>query len=105
MGRGAYDTTYVCSTKDSAAAVAIAMHDANAAEAAVSILVLPDSTIILTKQQKIAAVEAAEAAQAKLIRSKKSRGIMAARKTAKEQAAGQADTYESEGDSDTTTKP
>jgi hypothetical protein len=50
-------------------------------------------------------VEAAEAAQAKLIRSKKSRGIMAARKAAKEQGAGQADTYESEGDSDTTTKP
>ncbi|CAG5161155.1 uncharacterized protein ALTATR162_LOCUS5972 [Alternaria atra] len=88
MGRGAYDTTYVCNDKDSAAAVAIAMHSAKAAEAA-----------------KIAAVEAAESAEAKLIRSKKSRGILAARKTAKEQAAAQTDTYESEGDSDMTEKP
>ena len=37
MGRAAYDTTYVCNTKDSAAEDAIAMHNAKAAEAAVSI--------------------------------------------------------------------
>jgi hypothetical protein len=36
MGRAAYDTTYICSTKDSAAEDAIAMHRAKAAEAAVS---------------------------------------------------------------------
>ncbi|KAG9193121.1 hypothetical protein G6011_03156 [Alternaria panax] len=65
MGRGAYDTTHVCGDKDSVAVVAIAMHSAKAAEAA-----------------KIATVEAAEAAEAKLIRSKKSRGILAARKAA-----------------------
>ncbi|RYO10134.1 hypothetical protein AA0121_g10625 [Alternaria tenuissima] len=88
MGRGAYDTTYVCNEKDSAAAVAIAMHSAKAAEAA-----------------KVAAVKAAEAAEAKLVRSKKSRGILAARKAAREQAAAQTDTYASEGDSDTTEKP
>ncbi|KAB2110727.1 hypothetical protein AG0111_0g505 [Alternaria gaisen] len=88
MGRGAYDTTYVCNEKDSAAAVAIAMHSAKAAEAA-----------------KVAAVKAAEAAEAKLVRSKKSRGILAARKAAREQAAVQTDTYASEGDSDTTEKP
>ncbi|CAN9229404.1 unnamed protein product [Alternaria alternata] len=86
MGRGAlvmplYDTTYVCNEKDSAAAVAIAMHSAKAAEAA-----------------KVAA-------EAKLVRSKKSRGILAARKAAREQAAAQTDTYASEGDSNTTEKP
>jgi uncharacterized protein YuzE len=106
MGRGAYDTTYVCNDKDKAAAVAIAMHSAKAAEAAVSTHSTNSCIYYDTnEQQKIAAVEAAEAAEAKLIRSKKSRGILAARKTAKEQAAAQTDTYESEGDSDMTEKP
>ncbi|KAI4961355.1 hypothetical protein J4E86_000383 [Alternaria arbusti] len=81
MGRAGYETTYVCSDKDSAAADAIAMHE------------------------KIAAIEAAEAAEAKFIRSKKSRGIVAARKAAKDKATSQAGAYESEGDSDKTTKP
>lgn len=43
------------------------------------------------------------AAEAKLIKSKKGRGIVAARKAAKE-AAAQADTRETEGDSDKTEK-
>ncbi|KAI4713743.1 hypothetical protein J4E89_001190 [Alternaria sp. Ai002NY15] len=88
MGRAGYETTYVCNDKDSAAADAIAMHEVKRAEAA-----------------KIAAIEAAEAAEAKFIRSKKSRGIVAARKAAKDKATSQAGAYESEGDSDKTTKP
>ena len=52
MGRAGYETTYVCSDKDSAAADAIAMHEVKRAEAAVSISSPPDTTMALTYNRR-----------------------------------------------------
>ncbi|KAF5847406.1 hypothetical protein GGP41_000143 [Bipolaris sorokiniana] len=59
MGRAGYDTTYVCTTTDSAATTAIAMADAQR-----------------TKDAKTAEQQASAANEAKLIKNKHSRGIV-----------------------------
>lgn len=77
MGRGAYDKTLVIGDKGSAAADVLVSNEEHKAEAAVSTHCKPSRcTMALTVDQKIAAVEAAEAAEAKLIKDHKSRGIM-----------------------------
>ncbi|KAF1944348.1 hypothetical protein EJ02DRAFT_432438 [Clathrospora elynae] len=87
MGRGAYDTTDPSASKSSAAMEAIRQHD-----------------IEKMAEATQAAQEEAVAALAKLVKSKKSRGIVAARNPTKEEAA-QAETNESEAEGEATAKP
>ncbi|KAH3909723.1 hypothetical protein HBI56_058470 [Parastagonospora nodorum] len=74
MGRGAYDNTDASQPRSSAAASAIDAHHAKQA-----------------RSQREAEAQQAVQDEAKMIRSKKSRGIMAARRAAKEQKQGVSD--------------
>ncbi|EOA87590.1 uncharacterized protein SETTUDRAFT_184490 [Exserohilum turcica Et28A] len=90
MGHAGYDTTFVCDDEDNnnknnnfAAALAVAMADEKRTEEAVGRSGVlqrgnrPCKQMTLTRPlQKTAAKKAAAAAEAKLIESKKSRGIM-----------------------------
>ncbi|XP_014557324.1 hypothetical protein COCVIDRAFT_37223 [Bipolaris victoriae FI3] len=79
MGRAGYDTTYVCTTTDSAATTAIAMADAQRAKDA------------KTAEQAVKA-----ATEAKLIKNKHSRGIVAARLAMQERTTSAATKKEGE---------
>ncbi|KAJ4317217.1 ndufs4 NADH dehydrogenase Fe-S protein subunit [Neodidymelliopsis sp. IMI 364377] len=67
MGRSGYDLTDPGRDKSSAAAITLRWHEEKTA-----------------KEAHVATLQAAEDAQQKLIRSKRSRGIMVAKKAAKE---------------------
>ncbi|KAL7778347.1 hypothetical protein CFE70_007847 [Pyrenophora teres f. teres 0-1] len=101
MGRAGYDNTLLYSNYSAAAAV-LAFDTVKKAVEAVRKPYIPGRTMMLIIGQDNAIVEAAAAKEAKLIKQKKSRGIIAARRAAQE--AAQADMCMFEGESLTAMK-